>query len=156
MSGNGNPWLPDQGIGPQLDGAVCIVFPLRSDSWWVMVPTCVPPCPAEFGGTWCLRSRPPASTAGYCILMQNKFPRIYWDVLKNQLSLQYVSPGWMISCHFSLTRWETEWPWLWAMSSASLERTRKKGQHWSWVPSVCAMWWSAAPAPLNWHQISEW
>ena len=78
-----------------------------------------PTCPAELGDLHCLRSWPSTSIAGYCILMPNKFPRIYWDVQKNQLSLQYIHPGWMISCHFSLTIWKTEWPWLWAMSSAS-------------------------------------
>lgn len=147
--GNGNLWFPVLGIGPLLHSAVCIEFPLRSDSWWVMVPTCVPPCPAELGRTHHLRSWPPASIAGYCILMQNKFPRIYWDVQKNQLSLQYVHPGWMIPCHFSLTRQETERPWLWAVSSVSLVRARRKGQCWSWAPSVCIMLWPAAPAPLS-------
>lgn len=156
VSGKGDSWLPVLGIRPLLHGAVYIEFPLRSDSWWVMVSTCVPPCPAELGGTCLLRSRPPVSIAGYCILMQNKFPKIYWDVQRNQLSLQYVHSGWMISCHFSLTRWETERPWLWAVSSASLVGARRKGQRWSWAPSVCAVWGSAAPAPLSQHETREW
>lgn len=139
VSGNGDPCLPVLGIGPKLRGAVCIEFPFRSDSWWVMVPTCVPTHPAVLEGTHHLRSRPPASVApGNCILMQNKFPRIYWDVQKNQLSLQFVHSGWIIS-----------WIFLWQNGKqngcdtelcpqVSLVRARRKGQHWSWALLLCA------------------
>lgn len=70
-------------------------------------PPCVALCPAELGGACFLRSRPTASLAGCCLVMQNKLYRIYWDVQRNQLPLQYVHLGRIISCHFSLTRQET-------------------------------------------------
>lgn len=153
--GNWDPWLPSQewdhcctvlcASSPFEASAVCIKSPLRSVSQWVMVPIRVPP--AELGGTRVLRSRPPASFAGCCFLMENKLYRIYWNVQRNRLSLQYVHPGWIISCHFSLTIWETDWPWLWAVSS-SLVRAKMKGQRWSWAPLGCIMKCSSSTSKL--------
>lgn len=105
LSGNKEPWLPVPGTGPQLtvhQGSSEAGFSV-SDG-----PPLFALCPAELGDACFLRSRPTASLAGFCLVMQNKLYRIYWDVQRNQLSLQYVVHlGWIISCHFSLTRRET-------------------------------------------------
>lgn len=81
----------------------CIKAALRLGSQWVIVP---PLCHTMSCRTWrCMFLKVSAN----CQLsrMQNKSYRIYWDVQRNQLSLQYVHLGWIISCHFSLTRQET-------------------------------------------------
>lgn len=103
--------------------------------------------------TWRYTSLKVSATCQCCRLLYSNAQWIPQDLLgcPEKSAVFAVCPLWMNDfLNFSVTKWETEWSWHWAVSSGvSCEEERAALE----LGSVCVI---AAPAPLSQHQIRKW